>query len=67
MPTIESIIAVTLAGLALSISPGPSMLYVLSRSIGQSRAAGLASAVGLGLGATALILDRLGYEDVWTP
>lgn len=50
MPSIESIIAVTLAGLALSATPGPSMLYVLSRSVGQSRAAGLASAIGLGLG-----------------
>ncbi|MEM7271374.1 MAG: LysE family translocator [Pseudomonadota bacterium] len=54
MPTVESIIAVALAGLALSATPGPSMLYVLSRSVGQSRAAGLASAIGLGLGGVAL-------------
>lgn len=32
------------------------MLYVLSRSVGQSRAAGLASAVGLGLGGVILAL-----------
>ena len=54
MPTIETLALVTLAGLALSASPGPSMLYVLSRSIGQSRAAGLASAIGLGLGGVVL-------------
>ena len=47
MPTIETIVVVTLAGLALSASPGPSMLYVLSRSIGQSRSAGFMSAGGL--------------------
>lgn len=56
MPSLETIIAVALAGLALSASPGPSMLYVLSRSVGQSRAAGLASAVGLGLGGLILAL-----------
>lgn len=50
MPSIDSIVAVALAGLALSLTPGPSMLYVLSRSVGQSRAAGFASALGLGLG-----------------
>ncbi len=50
MPPVESILAVTLAGLALSVTPGPSMLYVLSRSVGQSRGAGFASALGLGLG-----------------
>lgn len=56
MPTIETIIAVAAAGIALSLSPGPSMLYVLSRSVGQSRAAGLASALGLGLGGVLLAL-----------
>ena len=71
MPEWEAIIAVTLAGLALSITPGPSMLYVLSRSVGQSRAAGLASAIGLGLGgvllavATALGLAALFARFDW--
>lgn len=44
------------AGFALSASPGPSMLYVLSRTIGQNRAAGLASSVGLALGGILLAL-----------
>ncbi len=50
MPSFDTMIYVALAGFALSATPGPSMLYVLSRSVGQSRAAGLASAIGLGLG-----------------
>jgi threonine/homoserine/homoserine lactone efflux protein len=71
MPNIETLFAVALAGLALSASPGPSMLYVLSHSVGQSRAAGLASAVGLGLGgmllavATALGLAALFATVDW--
>lgn len=56
MPTMDSIFAVALAGLALSATPGPSMLYVLSRTVGQSRSAGLASAIGLCLGGILLAL-----------
>ena len=67
MPTAESIVLVTLAGLALSASPGPSMLYVLSRSIGQSRAAGLASAAGLAVGGFVLVIAAaLGLAAVFT-
>ncbi|MEL6550230.1 MAG: LysE family translocator [Pseudomonadota bacterium] len=64
-------LAVALAGLALSVTPGPSMLYVLSRSVGQSRGAGLASAVGLCFGgvvlavATALGLAQLLERSDW--
>lgn len=54
MPQLDAILAVALAGFALSATPGPSMLYVASRSIGQSRSAGLASALGLGLGGVIL-------------
>ncbi|MGB1235846.1 MAG: LysE family translocator [Planktomarina sp.] len=56
MPSLEAMISVALAGLALSATPGPSMLYILSRSVGQSRAAGMASAVGLGLGGVLLAM-----------
>ncbi len=34
----------------LNITPGPDMLYVLARATGQGRAAGLASALGIGAG-----------------
>lgn len=67
MPSWESILLVTLSGFALSASPGPSMLYVLSRSMGQSRTAGLASAIGLGLGGVLLaIAGALGLVAVFT-
>lgn len=68
MPPIENILAVLVAGFFLSATPGPSMLYVLSHSVGQSRSAGLASAFGLALGgmvlaiATALGLAKL-FEE----
>ena len=71
MPNLETMFAVALAGLVLSATPGPSMLYVLSRSAGQSRAAGYASAVGLGLGgillaiATAFGLAALFRQFEW--
>jgi threonine/homoserine/homoserine lactone efflux protein len=34
----------------LNITPGPDMLYVLARATGQGRAAGLVSALGIGVG-----------------
>jgi len=66
MPPIETILAVTLAGFALSATPGPSMLYVLSRSMGQSRYAGLASALGLSLGGVLLaVATALGLAAIF--
>ena len=56
MPPLDNVLAVLFAGTLLSITPGPSMLYVLSRSVGQSRAAGLASAFGLALGGMLLVV-----------
>lgn len=50
MPTIETIILFMAAALALNVTPGPSILYVMSRSLGQGRTAGLVSALGLGTG-----------------
>jgi len=67
MPEMDTIILVTLAGLALSASPGPSMLYVLSRSIGQNRAAGLASSLGLALGGVILaVAAALGLTAIFS-
>lgn len=66
MPSLQSILSVALAGFALSAVPGPSMLYVLSRSVGQSRAAGLASALGLCLGGILLaIATALGLASLF--
>ena len=66
MPEWEMIVTVTVAGLLLSASPGPSMLYVLSRSVGQSRAAGFASSIGLAIGGVLLALaSALGLAAVF--
>lgn len=67
MPEFETMLKVALAGFALSATPGPSMLYVLSRSVGQSRIAGFASALGLGLGGVLLaIASALGLSILFT-
>lgn len=66
MPSLDAMIAVSLAGLALSVTPGPSMLYVLSRTVGQSRMAGLASALGLCLGGIVLaIATAMGLATIF--
>lgn len=54
MPPVTTVIEVALAGFALSLSPGPSMLFVLSRTVGQGRCAGLASTIGLAIGGVIL-------------
>lgn len=47
MPSTHSILLFMAAALALNLSPGPSILYILSRSVGQGREAGLVSVLGL--------------------
>jgi len=65
MPTFDTIILCTMAGLALSASPGPSMLYVLSRSVSQDYKAGLASTMGLAIGGMILaVASALGLTLV---
>ena len=65
MPDLQTILIVTIAGLTLSASPGPSMLYVLSRSIGQDTTAGIASSIGLCIGGILLaILSAFGLSIV---
>lgn len=54
MPSLNAMLLVAASGLLFSLSPGPSMLYVVSRSISQGKAAGYASAMGLALGGAAL-------------
>ena len=66
MPQLETMMMVAAAGLALSATPGPSMLYVLSRTVAQNRAAGLASALGLALGGMILaVATALGLAVVF--
>jgi len=50
MPPIELLLAFALAALVMNLSPGPSNLYVMARSIGQGTSAGIVAALGLALG-----------------
>ncbi len=50
VPSPAPLAVFVLAALALNISPGPDMLYVISRSLGHGRRAGIVSALGIGAG-----------------
>lgn len=50
MPDHANFLAFLVAALALNFAPGPDMLYVLGRSLGQGRQAGIVSALGIFVG-----------------
>jgi threonine/homoserine/homoserine lactone efflux protein len=50
MPSLQTLLLFTAAALAMNISPGPSNLYVMSRSLAQGTSAGLVAAAGLAIG-----------------
>ena len=50
MPTIATQIAFSLVALGMVLSPGPNMIYLISRSICQGRTAGMISLGGVALG-----------------
>ncbi|MEN6670282.1 LysE family translocator [Psychrobacter sp. B38] len=50
MVTSASLFAVSLIALGGVLSPGPNMMYLISRSISQGRTAGMISLAGIGLG-----------------
>jgi threonine/homoserine/homoserine lactone efflux protein len=50
MPHIDTLVLFMAAALALNVTPGPDMLYVIARSSGEGRSAGIASAFGIALG-----------------
>ena len=50
MPTLETLMVFSAAAIAITLVPGPSMLYVASRSIVHGRTAGILSALGLATG-----------------
>ena len=50
MPDLSTLALFMSAGLALNITPGPDMLYVIARSASQGRAAGIVSAFGIAAG-----------------
>jgi threonine/homoserine/homoserine lactone efflux protein len=50
MPHLSALLAFTLVSLGIVLTPGPNMIYVISRSITQGRSAGLISLGGVALG-----------------
>lgn len=50
MPSLETVLIFTAAALVMNISPGPSNLYVMARSISQGPRAGMLAAFGLAIG-----------------
>lgn len=50
MPEFHHWLAFALVAFGLVLTPGPNMLYLVSRSISQGRKAGLISLIGVGLG-----------------
>lgn len=66
MPTIEILITFSLAALLLSISPGPSNLYIMARSMGQGHQAGIAAAGGMAIGSFIYVLtSALGIAAIF--
>ena len=50
MPPAADLLAFLGATLALNVTPGPDMLYVIARSVGEGRGAGVVSALGISAG-----------------
>lgn len=50
MPEMSSLLAFALVALGMVLTPGPNMIYLISRSISQGRLAGLISLGGVALG-----------------
>ena len=48
--TTGAAVGIALVALGLVLTPGPNMIYLVSRSVGQGRRAGLVSLIGTGLG-----------------
>lgn len=66
MPTLTNHMQFALVALAMVLTPGPNMMYLVSRSICQGRAAGLISLGGIALGFTIyLICTALGLTAIF--
>jgi threonine/homoserine/homoserine lactone efflux protein len=50
MPTVQTVLLFSAAALALTLAPGPAVLYIVARSLHQGRRAGLVSTLGLSCG-----------------
>src|SRR5687768_8130280 len=50
LPDTNTLLLFMTAALALNVTPGPDMLYVVARSVGEGRAAGIISSLGIAAG-----------------
>ena len=50
MPDANNIVLFLIATVTLNLTPGPDMMYVVARSLGQGRAAGIVSSFGIAAG-----------------
>ncbi len=50
MVSIESLVGISIVALGLVLTPGPNMIYLVSRSVVQGRRAGLVSLLGVAVG-----------------
>jgi threonine/homoserine/homoserine lactone efflux protein len=50
LPSLPMLLTFVLASFILAVTPGPAVLYIITRSIAQGRASGLASVAGVALG-----------------
>ena len=56
MPSAETLLVFAVLSLGLALTPGPNMLYLVSRSLAQGTGAGMVSLVGCQAGSLAIML-----------
>ena len=56
MPTLSTVLLFVAATMALLVFPGPAVLYIVTRSVSQGRAAGLVSVLGIHTGTIFFVL-----------
>lgn len=65
--TLETLITFSFAAFLLSISPGPSNLYIMARGIAQGPIAGIAAACGMAMGSAIFVIaTALGIAAIFT-
>ena len=65
MPSPQSLLGFCLVALGMVLTPGPNMIYLISRSICQGRNAGLISLGGVALGNSDSMLDSGHAFGAW--
>ena len=66
MPSLDNVLLFVLASVLLVLTPGPNLLYLISRTLAQGRAAGLVSMAGTTTGfAVHILAAALGLSAVF--